>query len=163
MNSRSIFYFLFILFSFASAEVRSQSLNFDKPYFYKVISKDNISEIDAQLTKLEGVVIPEKSAYEGALLMKKAGLVKSSKEKLRLFKSGREKLESSITKNNSNIEYRFLRVIIQEHAPKIVKYRNKLDEDTALIKSMFKNLPPQLQAIISDYNKSSKVLNIQKP
>ena len=154
---------LFILiFSLSAIQVISQSPHFDKENFYKVISKDNIDDIDIQLTKLEGLQLPEKTAYQGTLLMKKAGLVKNSGEKLRLFKSGREKLETSISKNNGNIEYRLLRVIIQEHAPKIVKYRNKLDEDTELITSMYKNLSKELQAIIIDYSKSSKFLKVQK-
>ncbi|MEO7263645.1 MAG: hypothetical protein ABIW38_01975 [Ferruginibacter sp.] len=151
-----------LIFSFSTLLVISQPLSFDKQLFYKVISKDNIGDIDGQLTKLDGLVMPEKNSYEGALLMKKSGLVKNSREKLKLFKAGREKLESSISKNNGNIEYRFLRVIIQEHAPKIVKYHNNLDEDTALISSMYKNLTPDLQAIILDYSRSSKFLKIQK-
>lgn len=159
MRLRLVYFFIF---SIAAAQVFSQPLNFDKQHFYKVLSKDNIDEIDVQLAKLEGIVMTEKNAYEATLLMKKAGLVKNSKEKLRLFKSGREKLESAISKNNSNIEYRFLRVIIQEHAPKIVKYHHKLDEDTALISSMYKNLSQDLQAIILDYSRSSKFLRIQK-
>ncbi len=159
MSLRLVF---ILIFSFAPVLVISQPLNFDKQLFYKVISKDNIGEIDGQLTKLEGIVMPEKNAYEGTLLMKKANLVKNSKEKLKLFKSGREKLESAILKNNGHTEFRFLRVIIQEHAPKIVKYHNKLDEDTALISSMYKNLSPDLQAIILDYSRSSKFLKIQK-
>lgn len=159
MSLRLVFTFIF---SLATVLVISQSLIFDKQLFYKVISKDNIRDIDGQLTKFDGLVMPEKNSYEGALLMKKSGLVKNSREKLKLFKAGREKLESSISKNNGNIEYRFLRVIIQEHAPKIVKYHNNLDEDTALISSMYKNLTPDLQAIILDYSRSSKFLKIQK-
>jgi hypothetical protein len=52
-----------------------------------------------------------------------------------MFKSGRSKLESAITKDKENTEYRFLRLIIQEHAPRIVKYRNELEKDSKWIQS----------------------------
>jgi hypothetical protein len=131
---------------------------FDRVVFYAAMSSDNLNEINTQLNIIRGASITEKDAYEGALLMKKAGLVNSAKEKLSLFKSGRSKLESSILKEATNTEYRFLRVIIQEHAPKIVKYRNQLEEDSRLIRSNFKSLSQLLQQVIIDYSKKSTVL-----
>jgi hypothetical protein len=117
--------------------------------------------IDAQLSAVKNAPVAEKEAYEGALLMKKAGVIKgTAKEKLIFFKSGRSKLESAIAKNNNNIEYRFLRLIIQEHAPKIVKYRNDIEQDSRLIITNFKSLPQDLQQTIADYSKASKVLKI---
>jgi hypothetical protein len=92
--------------------------------------------------------------------MKKAGMAGKAKEKLSLFKSGRSKLESSISKDNTNTEYRFLRLLIQEHAPKVVKYRNKLEEDTQNIQANYKNLSPILQQVILDYCKKSTILKI---
>ena len=64
----------------------------------------------------------------------------------------------SISKDAKNAEYRFLRIIIQEHAPKIVKYRNELEADSRLILDNYKNLPQFLQQVITDYSKKSKVL-----
>jgi len=131
---------------------------FDKADFYAALSSDKLEDINDQLTQVRNSSIIEKDAYEGVLLMKKSGLVANAKEKLSLFKAGRAKLESSISKDNKNIEYRFLRVIIQEHAPKIVKYRNELEQDSQLIRDNFKSLPQFLQQVINDYSKKSKVL-----
>ena len=72
--------------------------------------------------------------------MKKSGLVIKAKDKLNLFKSGRSKLESSISKEPGSIEYRFLRLNIQEYASKIVKYPNELEEDSKLILTNFYSL-----------------------
>ncbi len=146
-----------LLFLFSTALVQGAQA-FDRSEFYAAMSSDKLDEINAQLNIIKGSSIAEKDAYEGALLMKKAGMVTNTKEKLRLFKSGRSKLETSITKDNNNIEYRFLRVIIQEHAPKIVKYRNQLEDDSRMIQANFKSLPPFLQQVITDYSKKSKVL-----
>lgn len=137
------------------------AIGFDKNDFYAALSSDNVDEINAQISVVKASAIAEKEAYEAALLMKKSGLIRgSAKEKMNLFKSGRSKLESSIAKDNNNIEYRFLRLIIQEHAPKIVKYRNDLETDSLLIRTNFKSLPPFLQQVIIDYSKRSKALKI---
>ena len=119
---------------------------------------DKLNEINTQLNILKESSLDEKEAYEGTLLMKKSGLVANAKEKLSLFKTGRMKLEASISKDTKNAEYRFLRIIIQEHAPKIVKYRNELEADSRLILDNYKNLPQFLQQVINDYSKKSKVL-----
>jgi hypothetical protein len=120
----------------------------------------NAEEIDAQINIVKGSSIPEKEAYEGTLLMKRSGLLANALDKLKMFKSGRSKLESSISKDNDNTEYRLLRLMIQEHVPWIVNYRDRLDEDSRLIKTNFKRLSPFLQQIIIDYSKESKVLKI---
>jgi len=90
--------------------------------------------------------------------MKKSGSIINAKDKLNLFQSGRSKPESSISKEPGNIEYRFLRLIIQEHAPKIVKYRNELEEDSKLIRTNFYSLSQFLQQQITNYSKKSKIL-----
>ncbi|MEI9944399.1 MAG: hypothetical protein WDN26_09300 [Chitinophagaceae bacterium] len=157
MNIR-IFFNLLLLFSFAMSQGKSQQQGFDKSAFYTAIAAGKVDAVDAQLSSLKESSMAEKEAYEGALLMKKAGLVSKIRDKLNFFKSGRSKLESSISKDKNNTEYRFLRLIIQEHAPGIVNYRNDLDEDSKLINKNFKNLSPFLQQQITDYSKKSKVL-----
>jgi hypothetical protein len=157
MNLRVVFSLL-LIFSFAVVQGKSQHQGFDKSTFYTIIESGSANDIDAQLNIVKESSLSEKEAYEGVLLMKKAGLVKKAKDKLSLFKSGRSKLESAISKDKDNIEYRFLRLIIQEHTPKIVKYRNELEEDSRLIHSNFKSLSPFLQQQIIDYSKKSTIL-----
>lgn len=132
--------------------------NFDKSAFYTAMASSVIDEVDAQIAVVRGSSIIEKEAYEGALLMKKSGLVTKAKDKLSLFRSGRSKLETSVLKDNSNAEFRFLRLIIQEHAPKIVNYRGDLEKDSQLIRSNFKVLPQVVQQAIIDYSKKSSIL-----
>jgi hypothetical protein len=44
------------------------------------------------------------------MLMKKSGLLSKPKKKLKVFKAGREKLETAIRRDDSvNVEYHFLR------------------------------------------------------
>jgi len=131
---------------------------FDKAAFYASMQSNNLVEINAQLKNVENSSLPDKDAFTGALLMKKAGLVMGGGNKLNLFKSGRKKLESSIHKENANAEFRFLRLMIQEHAPSILHYQNELGNDALLIKKNYENLPVVVQQAISHYSKESKIL-----
>jgi len=53
-----------------------------------------LEEIDKELSGIEDLRSPGKEAYRGALLMKKAGLLKKPKDKLEEFKKGRTELET---------------------------------------------------------------------
>lgn len=151
---------LILLFSFTAVQGKSQHNNFDRSVFYKVMKTGTAEEIDAQLIIVRESLIPEKEAYEGTLLMKRSALLAKAMDRLKMFKSGRSKLEFSISKDSANTEYRLLRLMIQEHAPRIVNYRGGLEEDSGLIKTNFNNLSPFLQKVIIDYSKNSKVLKI---
>ncbi len=153
-----------LLFLFPGTIVQAEKMgqNFDRSVFYAAMSSDKLDIVNSQLVILKGLSLIEKEAFEGALLMRKSGLVKTAKEKLDLFKSGRSKLEKVISKNADNIEFRFLRVIIQEHAPRIVKYKSQLADDSKLINTNFKTLSALLQQVILDYSKNSTVLKISQ-
>ena len=153
-----MFFNLLLLFSIITVQGNSQKTGFDRSAFYNAMASDNLQEINTQLSIINSSSINEKEAYEGALLMKKAGLVTKAKEKLSLFKAGRLKLEAYIKKNSNNTEFVFLRLIIQEHAPKMVKYNADIEKDSLQIRANYKSLPFVVQQAISDYSKKSKVL-----
>jgi len=140
-----------------------QKTDFDKGAFYSAMASTDISTVNKQLQIIKSCSINEKEAYEGALLMRKAGLLSNIKEKLNLFKAGRSKLEAAIKKDKENAEYNFLRLIIQEHAPKMVEYRYNMENDISIIRSSFKTLAPVVQQAIQDYSKKSKVLKPIEP
>jgi len=133
--------------------------DFDRTAYYQVLKNRSIEEIEKQLSLIDASNIKEKEAYIGTLLMKKADLVKKAKEKLKLFKSGRIKLETSILSDTTNTEYRFLRLIIQEHAPKSAKYSAQIDTDSDYIKKNYSKLSSDVQEIVKDYSKTSNKLH----
>jgi hypothetical protein len=151
---------LLLLFSFIAVKGNVQNTVFDKSAFYSAMASDNMEAVNNQLAVIKAASINEKEAYEGALLMKKAGLVTKAKEKLSLFKAGRLMLEAAIKKDKENAEFSFLRLIIQEHAPKIVDYSNNIQTDVSAIRSNYKMLHPVVQQAINDYSKKSKVLKL---
>jgi hypothetical protein len=132
---------------------------FDKTNFYSALASVKIGEIDAELSTLETAPIREKEAFEGALLMKKAGLLERPKDRLAIFKSGYRKLESALAKDSGNTEYHFLRLVIQEHAPRVVHYYKDRQSDGQDIIRSFKRLSPVVQKAILDYCKHSNILH----
>lgn len=136
------------------AKAKTPIQKFDKAAFYDVMASGDLTAIDKELDVVKG-----KDGYEGALLMRKAGLVKKPKDKLAFFKAGRIKLETALLADNENIEFHFLRLAIEEHAPKIVKYRKDIQKDKELVVNNFKSLSPAVQHAILDYCKNSKVLH----
>ncbi len=131
---------------------------FDKEKFYKVFSSNDLPLVTSELKTIQSISFSEKDAFEGALLMKKAGLVTNPKDKLSLFKSGHQKLELAIKQASSNTEYRLLRLMIQENAPGFLGYNNNLNEDKNIIVANFKTLSPIIQQTIRNYSSNSKYL-----
>ena len=68
------------------------------------------------------------------------------------------KLENSIRQDSLNAEYRFLRLIIQEHVPDFMNYHSKRVEDAKMISESFGKLNATLQKAIAEYSKKSKFL-----
>jgi hypothetical protein len=144
--------FLILCFSFSTFQT-------DRGIFYKALSATSEGIIDDELKELDRAKpSSQTSAYQGALLMKKAGFEKGVKGKLKTFKAGAKLLEAEIEKNPSNVEYRFLRLTIQEHAPGILNYNKKLEEDKASVIAGYEKLDPVLKSVILDFAQSSKVL-----
>ncbi len=152
-----LFVLLFATF-FKHSNIYHASQEFDKTDFYHVLKSGTSSEIDKELSAIDASSLKDKDAFKGALLMKKAALLKVPKERLDNFKKGATKLETVINTDSSNVEYRFLRLIIQEHAPKVVKYNSKIVTDAAFIKKNYKQLSPDVQKILIDYSQTSKAL-----
>ncbi len=142
---------------FAATDLRAQ-IQFNKAAFYSCMAADSINNVNAQLKIVDASSVPEKLAYSGTLLMKKAGLAKNPADKLGLFKSGHKKLEAAIQKNNSNTEFHFLRLMIQENAPGFLGYKNDMQKDGEIVKESYKDLPEIVQQAVKDYSKKSKIL-----
>ncbi|MGB1314949.1 MAG: hypothetical protein ACPG4Y_02960 [Chitinophagales bacterium] len=130
--------------------------------FYTVLKKNNLEEIEKKINQLatnkESSV---NNAYLGTLLMKKSDFLKDLKTKIATFKKGHQLLEKEISENQSNTEYRFLRLAIQENAPKILKYNTNIEEDALFITKNYYKLNKGLKIIILEYSKQSILLNIQ--
>ncbi|KYP14770.1 hypothetical protein [Flavihumibacter sp. CACIAM 22H1] len=135
----------------------TQSISQVKELYEGLASRES-SLIDAQLKKLENSNSPADYAYTGALLMKKADVVKGPANKLETFRAGKEKLEKAIQEDNENVEFRFLRLLIQENAPGILGYDKNIAEDASLVAEKFNELPKEVKEVVQSYSKSSRAL-----
>lgn len=157
MNFRSSFSALLFFFLLSTCKYTAAA---SWPYteFYAAMQSSDTLKISSQLSAIEKSSLKEKDAYAGALMMRMSGLVKSGMDKLKIFKQGRVKLEQSIKQDSLNVEYRFLRLIIQEHIPDFMNYHSKKTEDASMIRESFRKLQPHLQEAIRDYSVHSHIL-----
>ena len=130
--------------------------------FYAVIAGNSVEQIDNLLDEIEisGDAWKDANIYKGALYARKAGLVKTPDERLELFKKGRLLIEQEISRDPNNAEFRFIRLIIQEHAPKAVRYQNNITEDAELVISKFDLLSNELKTEVIKYSRTSQFLSI---
>ncbi len=120
------------------------------------MSGKEVGDMTSMIEKLElNSNQADNMAYVGALKMRKSEFLKQAKAKLDLFKQGKLLLENAIIKNADNPEYRFLRLMIQEHAPKILKYNHQVEADTKLIIKEYDHLPPDIKDAVLNYAKTS--------
>ena len=148
-----------ILITAGYAKGKALPQKFDKAGFYEVMKSGTLETVNNEFEAVKDAPEKERDGYEGALLMKKAELVKKPKERLSLFKQGRIKLETAILADNENTEFHFLRLAIEEHAPKIVKYHADIEKDKAIVLKNFKGLSPAVRHAILDYCENSKILH----
>ena len=145
-----------LLFSLVSVFMFSQ-----RNAYYEVLKSGNKKQLLLAIDNIPNVGSQNlKKAFLGALYCKLASCQSKVTDKIRDFKKGAELLESSISHEPSNIELRFLRLIIQENAPPILHYNTQIENDCLLIKNAFSRQTNELKLIITDYAKSSGKLTL---
>lgn len=96
-------------------------------------------------------------AYKGAAIAIKAKYLKTVKEKKEWFTKGATILENSIKSNPNNIESRLIRLSIQENTPKILKYKQNIEEDKKQILLLYSKQSNDLKLYVKDYVSQSKI------
>lgn len=153
--------FIFVTAVFLTNIAYSQSpvSKFDRATYYDALEGENLEAIEKQAALIDKDDFKNKEAFSGALIMKSAGLMKVMSKKLKTFKTGKLKFEMALKKDSNNAELRFLRLIIQENAPKMLGYNHELKNDKHFIIAHFKTIPEYTQQVIRNYSKKSKILS----
>ena len=152
-----------ILFFIAIFNLSFINNSFNKKEFYDAFASSSLEEVNSMLSKLENKKTSSLfRAYKGALFMKQSSLLKTPLQKLDVFKKGMQILESEINKFPKNVEYRFLRLSIQENAPKFLNYYKDIENDKEIITKNYKILDEEMKNIIRGYSKKSKILKTSK-
>ncbi|MNV22816.1 hypothetical protein D3C71_1138080 [compost metagenome] len=135
------------------------SAQLDRKSIYNALAGDSKESVQKQLDALENVKeSSELKAFKGALQMKAAQFQKTAKAKMDLFNAGKKTLESEIKSNDGNVEYRFLRLLIQENAPKQLKYNGNINEDVTAIVTGYSKLKEATKTALETYAKKSATL-----
>lgn len=128
--------------------------------FYDGFYSESLETIDSAVAELDKEELTTSvAAYKGGLLMKRAGYLDTPVKRTESFKAGHQLLESSIEAEPNNIEYRFIRLAIQENAPKVLRYNKNIEEDKAIILEGYKKLDAKKRAYLLGYTKQSTILS----
>lgn len=131
--------------------------------FYKAFGSNSVTTINQALQELEQMrQSTTTNAYKGGLKMKKSNYMQGVAKKLSLFKEGRQLLEQSIKLYPNNPEFRFIRLTIQENAPKVLKYNKNTAEDKKIVVAGYKKMTSHTRAYIRDYARGSKLLEVNE-
>lgn len=146
---------LFGLMVLISPSVFAQQPQINRNEFYAAMESKKLDLVNNQqlIAKKAG-----NSGFEGALLMKKAGLVSGFSEKYSLFQTGHKMLDEAIKQDQENAELRFLRLMVQEHAPRLLNYRGNIEDDSNILRKSFNQLLPETRNAVLRYTKESKIL-----
>lgn len=136
-------------------------VSFSKSSFFETIKTKNKVEIAALEKEIGNQKIDNtQQAYLGTIKMTSSDFEKTPAEKLKKFKEGKALLEKSISAEPTNPEFRFLRLIIQENAPKMLKYNQNIAEDAKFIQQNSSKLPKEVKTAATNYSKTSSNLHL---
>ena len=106
---------------------------------------------------------PLVTGYKGAVRILLSKHAKGPKEKIGQFKEGREMLENALAAAPGNIEIRCLRLGIQENAPGIVNYNDKIEEDKRFVLEHYPQVSSQeVKDVVKNYVKQAGVFSAEE-
>lgn len=141
-----------ILFSFAlcitTPKLSALRLNYPKANS----DLETTNKLYKELTKVSKEDDQTLVAYKGAIATLKAKYAKGIKNKTSYFKEGAQLIEFASQSEPDNIEIRCIRLSVQENAPKIVRYSNKISEDKKYILEHYHQVDnPEIKKFIKNY------------
>lgn len=144
---------LFLSFFFTAILANSQEIEqIRSQYPLAEKSEEITSQLDAELSSITSENNSVLLAYRGAVKTLKAKFAKKVKEKKEYFKEGAELIESAMAMDANNIEIRYIRLTVQENAPKFLKYHDNILEDKQHILKEYSFISSKsLQAIIREF------------
>ena len=151
---KKLFLYTFLLVGFFCKSQNPSQIRAQYPLAQE--SEELTSQLDDKLAQTSGAD-PVMMAYKGAVKTLMADFAKKVKEKKVYFKEGVELIETAFKAEPNNIEIRYLRLTIQEHAPKFLKYHDNISEDKAFIQKNYTSISSkELKAVIREFILESK-------
>lgn len=101
-------------------------------------------------------------AYKGASITLKARYEENRETKKEMVSEGIQTLEKAVKSSPQNVEIRLVRLAIQEHSPKVLKYKMNIAEDKQMILSNFASENRAVKTLIKRYVGQSKVFTAEE-
>jgi hypothetical protein len=101
-------------------------------------------------------------AYDGASEIILSKYLKSNLEKLKYFKKGAKKIDTAVDEDSSNIEIRFLRLVIQMNTPEFLNYNENIIEDKEYLLGHYPKCSNSVRKMISEYASMSDSFSIEE-
>jgi hypothetical protein len=157
-NMRTIVTFILALFSVVIVSGQGMTLE-EARKVYSESMKDN-AICEAAYTKISQVAnydSPTLMGYKAAITMAMSKYAKCTKEKVAYFHKGKLLLESTIAKDDKNVELKFIRYTIQSNCPPALKYtKNKTTDRTYIIENLASVKSTLIRTKIKEYLLQSK-------
>lgn len=88
------------------------------------------------LKKYRSTQNPDELGYLYAIEMKQVTYLYNPIKQLSIFEKYKELLEAAITRHPNNVHLRYVRLMVQEGAPAILRYKSKIKEDKLFLQSL---------------------------
>ncbi|WP_299529982.1 hypothetical protein [Ulvibacterium sp.] len=109
------------------------------------------------VTKTDDAVLV---AYKGAVSTLKAKYAQKLRDKKNFFKSGAELIEYAAAIKPGNIEIRCIRLSVQENSPKVVGYKESIEEDKGFLLHNFAKISSdEIREFVKNYALQSSVFD----
>ncbi len=118
-------------------------------------SAEQFYDLLSKYSKNNNVIL----AYKGASITLKSKFASGLKVKKQLFIEGVTMLENAVNNAPENTEIRLIRLSIQENTPKLLKYKENIEEDKKMILDSYDKVPQDVKEYIRAYVKQSKVFS----
>lgn len=146
--------FFLCLYTLAFSQISEVREAYEKASDNEELTKSLHNKLESVSAKGEATL----QVYKGAVMTMMAKYTKDRKEKKDFFKRGAMLIEDLILNNPKNIEARYVRLSVQENAPKFLGYHKNREEDKAFILDNFKAINNvSLKSTIRKYIENSQL------
>ena len=141
-------FFLFVFNFCVSQELKELRVDYPKANLDEAITNTLHVRLSSYSKEKNKTVV----AYRGAVATLKAKFASGFKNKKTFFKEGVELLEFAVSSEPNNIEIRCLRLGVQENSPRIVGYKDNIEEDKQFILDHYKsNTDTEVKNFVKGY------------
>lgn len=123
------FFFLLLVASLPESSVMNQV----RDDFHHI---DTENELDAFIAMCDSISKDKAIPYQASAIMRKAEFVFMPGSKLKYFKAGRNMLEDYVNDHPSDVEARYVRLIVQSRVPQFLGYHSNFDDDLAFVQAV---------------------------